>query len=71
MHLYLLGDVLSGLPFPAQPVPDDPEQGEGNCWGIPSLHVVKKGSDVCIHNMLLAELKLPAQTLKIASRNVA
>jgi len=30
-----------------------------NCRRIPGLHVVKKDSDVCIHDMFLAELKLP------------
>lgn len=38
----LLGDVVSGLPFPAQPVPHGPEQRDGNCRRIAGLHVVKK-----------------------------
>jgi hypothetical protein len=54
----LLGDVVSGIPFPAQPVPHGPEQGDISRWRVAGLHAVKKDSDVFIHDMPLSQVSL-------------
>ena len=51
----ILGDVVSGLPIPAQSVPHGPEQWDGNRRWVAGLQSVKKGSDFCIHKMTFAE----------------
>src|SRR5258707_15191653 len=45
----ILGDVVSGLPIPAQSVPHGPEQWDGRRRRGTGLQTVKKGSDLCIH----------------------
>src|SRR5258707_13719245 len=45
----ILGDVVSGLPIPAQSVPHAPEQWNGRRRRGTGLQTVKKGSDLCIH----------------------
>lgn len=52
----ILGDVVSGLPIPAQSVPDGPEQWDGRRWRGPGLQAVKKGSDLSIHEYHPAEI---------------
>jgi hypothetical protein len=53
----LLGDVASGVPFPTQPVPHGPEQGDGSRRRGAGLHAVKKDSDVFMHDLAFVQLK--------------
>src|SRR5215475_13226515 len=45
----ILGDVVSGLPLPAQSVPHGPKQWDGRRRRGTGLQTVKKGSDLRIH----------------------